>query len=161
MTCYRAFAKAEMQFCRWLRINSWRPCVHAAVTSQWRMPSLHPATQIFTWVFNNLQRRLIPRDSISGACPARASADRTRSTSRLAWSIVPPINPASSVAPGDSRSHVTGLMSTPRRQFSPSQGIRRNRTAFANWVPTSAALPRLPLMKSINGPVRMMWRTRH
>ena len=51
----------------------------------------------------------------------------------------------------ESRSHVTGLMSTPPRQFSPTQGIRRNRTAFANWVPTSAALPMLPLMKSING----------
>ena len=42
--------------------------------------------------------------------------------------------------------HVTGVTSTPPRQFSPTQGIRRNSAAFANWVPTSAALPMLPLM---------------
>jgi hypothetical protein len=52
--------------------------------------------------------------------------------------------------------HVTGLMSTPPRHFSPSQGIRRNRTAFAIWVPTSAALPILPSMNRNKGPVRTM-----
>ena len=57
----------------------------------------------------------------------------------------------------ESRSHVTGLMSTPPRQFSPSQGIRRNRTAFANWVRPA---PRYHVVvdEEINGPVRMMWK---
>ena len=105
--------------------------------------------------------KVAPADNRATVSRARVPSahPRTERGRRVVWpgrSFL--VNPASSVAPGDSRSHVTGLMSTPRCQFSPTQGIRRNRTAFVHWLPTSAALPRLPLMKSINGPVRMMWK---